>query len=162
MIGPTMTMRVALLFAVALAPGAVRAAAEAPVCPDPAKPCLGFKPNDLSFELPMDGKARAEVRSAPFFAVILRTAERCRVTEKERLEVQALFPAHKVFATSFECDANDENNVTYTGVDRKHGFLAVYAGADKAAAEKMLAQVKAQGRFPGANLRKMRVVLVYS
>jgi hypothetical protein len=31
---------------------------------------LGFKPNDLSFTLPTDGKARAEVRSAPFFAVI--------------------------------------------------------------------------------------------
>jgi hypothetical protein len=76
--------------------------------------------------------------------------------------VQALFPDNKVFATSFECDSNDENNVTYTGVDDKHGFIAVYAGADKATAQKMLAKVKALGRFPGANLRKMQVVLVYS
>jgi hypothetical protein len=143
-----------LLLLFALAPAAV--------CPDPAKPCLGFKPNDLSFALPTDGKARAEVKSAPFFAVILRTAEKCKLTEAERVEAQELFPEHKVFATTFECDSNDENNVTYTGVDAQKGFLAVYAGPDKAAAQKMLAKVKALKRFPGANLRKMQVVLVYS
>src|SRR5262245_36655582 len=131
------------------------------VCPDPEKPCPGFKAHDLSFPLPSDGKARPEARSAPFLAVILRTAERCRIAERERLEAQALFPRAKVFATRFECDDDPENNVTYTKVDPKFAFLAVYAGEDATAAKKILAEVQALGRFPGANLRKMQVVFVY-
>src|SRR5688572_21950238 len=112
----------------------------AQVCGDPAAPCPGFKPSDLSFPLPSDGKARAEARSAPFFAIILRTAEPCRIKETERLEVQALFPRNKVFTGTFECDGNSENNVTYTNVGAKHGFLAVHAGGNRPAALKLLAE----------------------
>ena len=111
--------------------------------------------------LPTDGKPRAEFRSAPFYAVILRTAARCRVEETERASAQALFPHNKVFAMRFECDDDVENNVTYTNVDAKLAFLAVYAGEDRAAAKKILATVAAGGRFPGANLRRMQVVFVY-
>jgi hypothetical protein len=143
------------------APARARAAPSPAVCSDPAKPCPGFKPHDLSFPLPAGGKARPEARSAPFFAVILRTAERCRITEAERLEIQALFPANKVFTTRFECDDDPENNVTYTNVSPRHAFLAVHAGADRAAARKLLAHVQSLGRFPGANLRNMQVVFVY-
>src|SRR5688572_15686863 len=145
----------------ALALPAASRAADPVVCGDPARPCPGFRPHDLSFPLPTDGKARAEARSAPFFAVLLRTAARCAITEAERLEIQKLFPRHKVFATRFECDDDPENNVTYTKVSDKHGFVAVWAGPDRAAGAKLLAEVKALGRFPGANLRQLQVVLVY-
>jgi hypothetical protein len=146
--------------ALALVAAASVATAEPRVCGDPDKPYPGFKPHDLSFPLPTDGKARPEVRSAPFLAIILRTAARCRIAERERVEVQGLFPRHKVFATRFECDDDPENNVTYTGVDAKYGFLAVHAGDDPAAAKKLLDEVRALGRFQGANLRKMQVVFV--
>ncbi len=135
-------------------------AAQAQVCPDPAKPCAGFKENDLSFVLPKDGVARDEVKSPPFWAVILRTADPCTIQDKERAAAQALFPRNKVFHTRFECDGDVENNVTYTNVNAKFGFLAVYAGEERTAAEALLEQVKAAGKFPGANLRRMQAVFV--
>lgn len=137
------------------------AVAAPPVCPDPAKPCPGFRRHDLSFPLPRDGVARAEVRSAPFFAVILVSGAPCGFTERERADAQALFPQAKVFNARFGCDGDVENNVSYSGVDPKAGFLAVHAGADRAAGEAMLARVKATGRFPGANVRRMEAVFVY-
>ena len=147
-----------MLLLLAAAPTSA-ADALARVCSDPEHPCSIFKPHDLSFPLPTDGKPRGEVKSAPFYAVILRTVERCRLDEKERLAAQALFPRNKAFATRFECDDDVENNVTYTGVDAKHGFLAVYAGETQPAARAFLAEVKRTGKFPGANLRKMQVVV---
>lgn len=144
-----------------LAPLARDQAAPGRVCPDPAHPCAGFRPHDLSFVLPAGGAARAEDRSAPFYAVVLRSAPRCALGERERRAAQALFPRNKVFATRFECDGDVENNVTYTGVDARHGFLAVYAGDTRAAADAALARVRATGRFPGANLRRMQVVRVH-
>jgi hypothetical protein len=141
---------------------AIAAEPEPKVCSDPAQPCGTFKEHDLSFALPADGKPRADVRSAPFFAVILKSGDRCRFSEAERREAQGLFPKNKVFATRFECDDDVENNVTYTGVDPKRGFLAVYAGEDRAAADAFLAKVKAFGRFPGANVRRLQAVFVGS
>jgi hypothetical protein len=135
-------------------------AANAQVCGDPQKPCTGFKPNDLSFPLPKDGLARAEAKSSRFYAVMLRTAKRCSILDSERREVQALFPNNKVFHTRFECDGKVENNVTYTNFDDNFAFLAVYAGDERAAADAFLGRVKAMGRFPGANLRRMQVVFV--
>jgi hypothetical protein len=52
-----------------------------------------------------------------------------------------------------------ENNVSYTGVDASHGFVAVYAGKFRSQAEETLAVAKLAG-FPDANLRRMQVVLV--
>jgi hypothetical protein len=140
--------------------GAVEKAA-GNVCPDPQRPCPGFTEHDLSFGLVSDGKARAEQRSLSFFAVILKTIDPCADREKERREVQALFPDRKVFGNRFDCDENPENNIAYTNTSTKHGFIAVYAGGDRGAAEKVLAAAKATGRFPGANLRRMQVVYVY-
>jgi hypothetical protein len=145
-----------------LAPSPARAQAPAGrVCPDPARPCAGFRAHDLSFVLPAGGAARAEDRSPPFYAVVLRSAPRCVLGERERRAAQALFPRSKVFAARFECEGDVENNVTYTGVDGRYGFLAVYAGDTRARAEAALARVKATGRFPGANLRRMQVVRVH-
>ena len=140
---------------------AAAATTQPAVCAEPAKPCAGFRAHDLSFELPKDGVARAEVRSAPFYAVVLASGTRCRFTEAQRLEAQALFPGAKVFSARFGCDDDPENNVSYTNVDPKAGFIAVHAGADRAAAQAMLERVKATGRFPGANVREMQAVFVY-
>jgi hypothetical protein len=137
------------------------AATLAAVCADPAHPCPGFRAHDLSFPLPRDGVARPEVRSASFYAVILKSGARCRIPESERLEAQKLLPESKVFNARFGCDDDAGNNVSYTNVDPKAGFLAVHAGADRAAGEAMLARVKALGRYPGANLRRMQAVFVF-
>ena len=109
-----------------LAFGAFASDVNSPVCADPQKPCAGFREHDLAFVLPQDGKARAEARSAPFFAVVLETTGACAGVEKERREIQSLFPRNKVFANRFECDGDVENNVRYTNTDAKHGFIAVY------------------------------------
>jgi hypothetical protein len=37
--------------------------------------------------------------------------------------------------------------------------MAVYAGATQADANRMLATVKATGKFPGANIRRMRAMI---
>lgn len=130
------------------------------VQPDPASPCSS-KPHELCFETPKDGLARAEYLSEPFYAVILKTAERCTITEEERLQAQGLFPRSKVFSVRFECDDNVEENISYTNVNEKFGFLAVHAGQTLKEANARLAEVRAAGRFPGANIRRMQARLVY-
>ena len=136
-------------------------ATAAQVCPDPAKPCGGgFKEHDLPFPRATDGKPRGEEQSAPFHAVILQSAGACSIDEKERLRIQALFPGRKVFSHRFECDGDVENNVTYTNVDRKRAFVAVYAGATREEADKVAAEAKAKG-FAGANVRRMQVIFVH-
>lgn len=152
-------------FAFFLMTAAMFADIQGKVQPDPTDPkraCRGFKPHELCFERPGDGLARAEYLSESFYAVILKTTERCIVTEEERLQAQALFPRSKVFSPRFQCDENIEENITYTNVDIKFGFLAVYAGTTLEEAKKRLAEVSATGRFPGANIRKMQAKLVYS
>lgn len=128
---------------------------------DPAQVPEGFQPHQLAFATPRDGVARAEYRSAPFYAVILKTATRCRVTEAERRAVQGLFASNKVFSTRFGCDDAFEDAITYTNVDPDWGFLAVHAGPTEADGRRLLQAVQATGRFPGANVRRMQAVLVY-
>ena len=137
------------------------ALAQGRIHPDPAKPRPGFKPHQLSFETPQDGVARDEFRSAPFYAVILKTAAPCSVKEQERAEIQALFPSNKVFSPLTSCDEDPEDTIFYTNVNPKVGFIAVYAGDSLEQAQQLLATVKQTGRFPGANLRRMQAVLGY-
>ena len=137
------------------------AAGEGTVFPDPTQPHPGFKPHELAFGTPRDGVARAEFKSERFFAVILKTFAKCSPVEAERRQAQALFPQHKVFVPRHGCDDSPEENIAYTNVDAKWGFLAVYAGASREEAQKQLAKAKELGRFPGANLREMQAVLVY-
>lgn len=134
------------------------------VCPDPANPCPGFRERDLSFVLPTDTAveavvARPEIRSEPFYAVILRSGASC-FPDEERLALQALFPRNKVFAGDlFECDDDAEYNyLSYTGVSAGATFLAVFAGTRREEAEAFLTNVRQLDRFPGANLRRMEVV----
>jgi hypothetical protein len=130
------------------------------VHPDPDVPDPRFKPHQLPFELPADGVARAEFRSERFYAVLLASPPACSVTEAQRLEIQAQFPGRKVFTTRFECDGEDEELVTYSNVKAGVGFIAVFAGRTLAEAKGFLATVLASGKYPGANLRRMQVVLV--
>jgi hypothetical protein len=131
------------------------------VCPDPAHPCEGFRANELSFKINKPfAFDRGRDKSTPFYAVLLRTAPLCSVTDAERVKVQALFPREKVFVHQFFC-ADFGDKVTYTNVNEKVGFVAVYAGATEAEGKKLLDRVKAIGQFPGANLRRLEVVVVY-
>jgi hypothetical protein len=152
-------MRLSLLPALMLC--AAAALAQGRIHPDPANPRPGFKPHQLAFETPQDGVARDEFRSAPFYAVILKTVARCSPVEQERAEIQKLFPGNKVFAPMFECEQEPEDAIRYTNVDPKLGFIAVYAGIDIEQAEEFLAGVEHMALFPGANLRRMQAVLVY-
>jgi len=130
------------------------------ICPDPALPCAGFKEHDLSFARPGDGVPKAEEKSQPFFAVIVASAKPCGLAEKERVRIQALFPARKVFSSRFECDGDVENNVTYTNVDRDRAFVAVYGGASAEEARRVADEARAKG-FRDANVRRMQAVLVH-
>jgi endonuclease V-like protein UPF0215 family len=44
----------------------------------------------------------------------------------------------------------------YTNVAENQRIMAVYAGATLAEAKRVLTAVKASGKFPGANIRRMR------
>lgn len=154
-------LAVAALCACGVADGQEAAAARGKVHGEMVKPPAGAKPHEIVFERPTDGVARAEYKSDPFFAVILRSAKRCAITEEERVKVQAMFPGSKVFMTRFQCGDDVEENVTYTNVDQNVAFLAVYAGDSLGQADRTLAKAKATGKFPRANLRRMQAVLVY-
>jgi len=133
------------------------------VCPDPEHPCGEFKPYELSFDIKKKFDFdRAQDRSAPFFAVILKSGPLCGIPEPERLEAQKLFPGRKVFVHQHQCQGFADA-VTYTNVKPGTGFLAVYAGETEAQARQLLAEVKAKAdaRFKGANVRRMQVVKTY-
>lgn len=128
------------------------------ICFDPTVKCktsVIFEPNDLPFQMTPDSVI---VETEFFYAVILKSMKVAdndceRFTpEAERLQVQALFPRRKVFSSR----CADPGSLYYTNVDPNTRFMAVYAGASKAEAARILAQVKASGKFPGANLRRMQ------
>jgi hypothetical protein len=132
------------------------------VCPDPQRPCVEverFKPNELSFRIASRFDFdRGQDRSAPFYAAILKSGALCAIAEAERAAVQAQFPGRKVFVHQYFCE-DFGDKVTYTNVNRKAGFIAVYAGRNEAEAKAFLAQARAQ--YPDANLRRMQVVITY-
>lgn len=133
------------------------------VCPEPKSPCLDmdrFHDNELSFRLKSKFNFdRGRDRSLPFYALILKSGELCKMPDGERVAIQAQFPSRKVFLHRYFC--NDfSDKATYTNVNRKAGFIAVYAGKTEAEAKQFLGEVKATGKFPDANLRRMQVELV--
>jgi len=75
------------------------------------------------------------------------------------LEVQALIPDRKVFASRVSCP---EELILYSNVSQDVNFLAVYAGANFAEAKTTLKLVKATGRYRQAYIRRMQVVLEFS
>ena len=131
----------------------------AAVCPDPTVRCrtsVEFQPYQLPFRVPPQG---AIWETEKFYAVILKSVRDesrgsdCNVfvPEAERAAAQELFPHHKVFASR----CFEPGDLFYTDVAQDTQFMAVYAGGTRAEGQAMLAKVKATGRFPGANLRRM-------
>ena len=130
----------------------------AAICGNPTLPCktaATFSPNDLPFRVP---ESMVIYDTELFYAVILKSVgareDDCDVfiPESERLSAQALFPDHKVFASR----CADPETLFYTNTSAKSRFMAVYAGNTPAEAARMLKAVKATGKFPGANVRRMR------
>ena len=137
-----------------------RVVTQGKVCPDPDRPCAGFKPNELSFAIAQPFKFdRGRDRSQPFYAVILKSGPLCGVEDAERVAAQKQFRGVKVFLHRHMCE-DFGDKVTYSGVNANAGFLAVYAGETEAEARKVLAQAKAAG-YAGANLRRMEVIVAY-
>lgn len=137
---------------------AARRAKKASVCGNPKIACKGiatFNPNDLPFRYPENSII---FDTEFFYAVVLRSLkakdDSCDVfiSEDERLQVQASFPENKVFASR----CADPENLFYTNISPSHRILAVYAGATLPEAKRILAAVKATGKYPGANIRRMR------
>ena len=128
----------------------------AALCPDPTVACrtsVKFEPYQLPFRIP----ANAFIfETEPFYAVVLKsvrdTTSDCTVfiPEAERLAAQALFPRHKVFASR----CSEPGELFYSDMAPGHEFMAVYAGRTRAEAARMLAKVKATGKYPGANVRR--------
>jgi hypothetical protein len=130
----------------------------ASICGNPMIACKTtptFQPNDLPFRVPANSVI---FDTELFYAIILKSVpvkeDDCNVfvLEEERLRTQALFPDHKVFTSR----CADVENLFYTNVDPKFRIMAVYGGTTLAEAKRVLAAVKATGKFPGANLRRMR------
>jgi uncharacterized protein len=137
-----------------------RTVTQGKVCADPKRPCPGFNDNELSFSIAQPFKFdRGRDRSQPFYAVILKSGPLCGIAAAERLQAQKQFPSAKVFVHRYFCD-DFSDNVTYTNINAKSGFVAVYAGESEAEARKVLAQARAAG-YGDANLRRMEVIVVY-
>ena len=130
----------------------------ASICGNPTVPCkttATFQPNDLLFRLP---EKAVIFDTELFYAIILKSIRAdegdCNIfiPEDERLRAQALFPDHKVFTSR----CNEPENLGYSNMNRNSRFMAVYAGTTLAEVQRMLSAVKATGKFPGANIRRMR------
>jgi|SRR5215204_2142094 len=145
------------------APGAPQRGArqqKGAVCGDPTAPCrttVEFKPYDLPFRIVRNAVIW---ESEQFYAVILKSVRDERldgtvfVPEEERLAAQQLFPRNKVFASR---GVSEPGEIYYSNVDGAYQIMAVYAGRTRAEAQATLAKVKATGKFPGANLRRMHI-----
>ena len=137
----------------------LRVVTQGKVCADPERPCSGFKPNELSFDIATPFKFdRGRDKSQPFYAVILQSAPLCSLADSERLRAQKVFPRAKVFLHRYFCE-DFGDKVTYSNVNEKSGFVAVYAGETEAAAQPLLALAKASG-YASANIRRMEVIVV--
>ena len=145
-------------FAGAISAQKRRPARHGSICGDPTAPCktIGtFQPNGLPFRIPENAVI---YDTDLFYAIMLKSVsvpeDNCDtfVPESDRLAAQALFPDHKIFSSR----CAEPGGLSYTNTSPKARFMAVYAGITLADANRMLAAVKATGKFPGANLRRMR------
>lgn len=146
------------IFAGALVAQKRRPARHGSICGDPTVPCKSaatFQLNDLPFRIPENA---AIFDTELFYAVVLKSvsvpADKCDifVSENDRLAAQALFPNRKVFSSR----CAEPGGLSYTNTNPKAQFMAVYAGLTTGEANRTLAAVQATGKFPGANIRRMR------
>ena len=131
------------------------------VCGNPNQTCKSlrtFEPFELQFRIP-DGAVIWDTDL--FYAVMLKSVkapvDSCDVfvPESERLAAQTLFPHNKVFASR----CFEPGGISYTNTSARAQFMAVYAGTTLANANRMLAEVRATGKFPGASIRRIRATV---
>lgn len=138
-------------------------AGKSAICGNPKVACktsVPFEPYDLPFRVP----ERAVIFDTElFYAIIVKSMptreEDCSVfvPEAERTAAQALFPDRKVFASRCADPGEPQSGMLfYTNLDPKFRVMAVYAGTTPAESKRVLAAVKATGKFPGAYVRRMR------
>jgi len=138
----------------------------ASICSNPKIACktgVTFQPNDLPFRVP---KEAVIMDTVPFYAIILKSVDvpddSCEVfiPESDRLAAQALFPEHKVFSSRCAEPDNlfylDLSKRKVANVSETHRIMAVYAGQSLVEAKRFLETVKATGKFPDANLGRLR------
>ena len=135
-----------------------RPARRASICGNPQLACkttVTFQPYQIPFRVP---KNAVIWDTEYFYAIVLKSVsaglDDCDVfiPEGERLAAQGLFPDHKVFTSR----CMEPGDLFYTNIGEKHRIMAVYAGSTLAEAKRFLQTVKATGKFPGANIRRMR------
>ena len=137
----------------------LKAARLGAVCGDPTVRCptsIEFQPYQLPFRIPRNAVIW---ETEKFYAVILKSVRdeskggNCDifVPEAEREAAQALFPRNKVFGSR----CMEPGDLFYADVAEGSQFVAVYAGRTRAEGLAMLEKVKATGKYPGANLRRM-------
>ena len=142
------------------------------VCPDPSKPChhkeKHFDDWELSFRMPAKMAVNKTYRSAPFYAVMLKTyasdddcdgGEFIIAIEAERTRLQTSEPGKKVFA-SYECPNMGAVDYEFDGKwDAKKetaligNFLAIYAGETKEDGDQLLK--KLTSKYPDAVIKRM-------
>lgn len=138
-----------------------RRASPLKICGNPQVACktdIRFQPYDLPFQM----RAPSVIYETElFYAIVLQSvkapADECEifVPERDRLAAQALFPDRKVFSSR----CYEPGEIGYTNTSAKAHFMAVYGGLTLAEANRMLARVRATGKFPGANIRRMRAMI---
>lgn len=130
------------------------------VCGNPNTVCRTsavFDPHDLQFRVPQNANA-VIWETELFYAVVLKSMnasdENCdaHIPESERLAAQTLFPDRKVFASR----CVEPATLYYTNTKPNTRLMAVYAGATLGEANRVLAAVKAMGKYPGAYVKRMR------
>lgn len=131
------------------------------VCGNPNLTCpsaIKFEPYDLPFRFPQNAVI---YDTELFYAIILRSVpsppDSCDnfIPEPERLAAQILFTNNKVFTSR----CAEPGQVSYTNTNPKAQFMAVYAGLTLAEANRMLTNVQATKKFPGASIRRMRAII---
>lgn len=143
--------------------GKTHRASTSAICGNPKVACktsVPFEPYDLPFRVP---EKAVIFDTELFYAIILKSVptseEDCRVfvPEAERTAAQALFPDRKVFTSRCADIGEPESGMLfYTNLDPKFRVMALYAGTTLAESKRVLAAVKATGKFPGAYVRRMR------
>jgi hypothetical protein len=136
----------------------LRRAKASAICGNPTVRCntsVTFEPFDLPFRVP---KNAVIFDTELFYAVILKSVavgdNDCDtfVPESERRAAQAMFPDRKVFTSR----CVEVPHLFYSNISDKHRIMAVYAGTTLAESKRALEAVNANGKFPGAYLRRMR------
>ena len=122
-----------------------------------------FKLHELPFHIVPREVARAEDRSNDFWALLLRTAAPCSISEDERAELQTYFQQHRVFMNRFGCDdeSGADEFMTYAGVEAEQTFIAIYGGSKRRHAEWLEAIPMLKARYPDLAVVKMQAILVH-